>query len=353
MKAVKRLFAVGALVTASVVSAHAESVPLGLVLSGGGAKGAYEVGVWQELQAAGLASNVAVISGTSVGALNAALFATRPDAAEQIWREKMEDVFSINTNRVGESIQKTLNDASNAVEVAKTTGENWRGIVSFILNASLRAADNYVKTAESKDMIVGYVDSTKLANAIDEILPKVWSSEVPVVYATAVEKGGLTSKTWRLNSESYDRRSLMIRASAAFPRAFDTVSIDGKVYVDGGWEEKGGDNVPIAPILDNHLQVKTVIVVYLKDERHINPAQRDRVRSAAEKKGVRLVEIIPSEDIGGSFGGWEGVFDASPETARRLIELGRKDARKVLAEAGIGFGVGQPADSAKEDGGNV
>ena len=67
----------------------------------------------------------------------------------------------------------------------------------------------------------------------------------------------------------------------------------------------------------------------------INPAQRDRVRSVAEKKGVRLMEIIPSEDIGGAFGGWEGMFDASPETARRLIALGRKDARKVLAEAGL------------------
>jgi hypothetical protein len=31
----------------------------------------------------------------------------------------------------------------------------------------------------------------------------------------------------------------------------------------------------------------------------------------------------------------EVVFDASPETARRLIKLGRKDARKVLAEAGM------------------
>ena len=331
MKAVKRLFVVGALVTAFIVFAHAESVPLGLVLSGGGAKGSYEVGIWQELQAAGVSSNVTAISGTSVGALNAALFATRPDAAEQIWREKMEDVFTINTNRVGESIQKTLNDASNAVEVAKTTGENWRGIISFILNTSLRAADNYVKTAESKDMIVGYVDSTKLANAIDEILPKDWSSEVPVVYATEVEKGGLTSKTWRLNSESPARRSLMIRASAAFPHAFDTVSIDGKVYVDGGWEGKGGDNVPIAPILDNHPQIKMIIVVYLKDKNHIKPGQRSRVREAAKKKSVRLVEIIPSEDIGG----WMGVFDASPETARRLIELGRKDARKVLAEAGM------------------
>ena len=53
------------------------------------------------------------------------------------------------------------------------------------------------------------------------------------------------------------------------------------------------------------------------------------------KKGVRLVEIIPTEDIGGAFGGWKGVFDAAPDTAKHLIELGRKDARKALMEAGM------------------
>lgn len=307
--------------------------PLGLVLSGGGAKGAYEVGVWQELQAAGLASNVTVISGTSVGALNAALFATRPDAAEQIWREKMEDVFTINTNRVGESIQKTLNDASNAVEVAKTTGDNWRGLVSFVLSSSLRAVDNYVKTVESKDMIVGYVDSTRMANAIDEVLPKDWPSVAPVVYATAVEKGGLTSKTWRLNSESPDRRSLMIRASAAFPRAFDTVSIDGKVYVDGGWEDKGGDNVPLKPIIEHHSDIKTVLLVYLRDSEHIDAKRREANRKMAEINRIRIFEIVPSENIDGPLK--LGLFDASPETARRLIELGRKDAEQVLRKEGL------------------
>ena len=50
--------------------------------------------------------------------------------------------------------------------------------------------------------------------------------------------------------------------------------------------------------------------------------------------GVRLVEIVPSEDIGGVFG-WQGVFDVSPDTATHLIELGRKDAREKLREAGL------------------
>ena len=58
------------------------------------------------------------------------------------------------------------------------------------------------------------------------------------------------------------------------------------------------------------------------------------LRAMAEAAGVRLVEIVPSEDIGGAFG-WMGVFDPSPETANRLIELGRSDARNALREAGL------------------
>ena len=110
--------------------------------------------------------------------------------------------------------------------------------------------------------------------------------------------------------------------------------IDGRTYIDGGWDWKGGDNVPIGPILENHPGIKTVVVVHLDDAEHLSAARRDRVRAAAETAGVRLVEIVPSEDIGGAFG-WMGVFDSSPETANRLIELGRSDARNALREAGL------------------
>ena len=47
---------------------------IGLVLAGGGGKGAYEVGVWKALNDYGIAQKITVISGTSVGWLNAALF---------------------------------------------------------------------------------------------------------------------------------------------------------------------------------------------------------------------------------------------------------------------------------------
>ena len=43
----------------------------GLVLEGGGARGAYEIGVWMALRQAGI--SIKAIAGASVGALNGAL----------------------------------------------------------------------------------------------------------------------------------------------------------------------------------------------------------------------------------------------------------------------------------------
>ena len=320
----------------AAIAAASEPLPLGLVLSGGGAKGAYEVGVWQELQAAGIASRAKAISGTSVGAINAALFATRPEAAEALWLENMEEVFTLNTNLVAESLQKTVDDASRAVAVAEETGQAWKGWVSFGLSTLFRAAGDYVETVESDAPREGYVDSSKLASVLEWALPREWPDGAPAVYATAFEKGSVKqTATWRLNGEPHERRVQMLRASAAIPLGFDTVEIDGKTYVDGGWESKGGDNVPLEPILEKHPEIKTVVIVYLDDEKHLNKDRFAKNRALADVAKVRLVEIVPSENIGGAFGGWQGVFDASPETARHLIELGRSDARKALTAAGL------------------
>ena len=84
--------------------------------------------------------------------------------------------------------------------------------------------------------------------------------------------------------------------------------------------------------LEKHSDIKTVIVVYLDDVRHIPPGRLVKNLKAAETAGVRLVEIIPSDNIGRGITGWQGVFDASPETAKRLMELGRKDAKRKLRE---------------------
>ena len=58
----------------------------GLVLDGGGARGAYQIGAWKALVEAGVKFNA--VAGTSVGALNGALICMGDvEKAESFWRE--------------------------------------------------------------------------------------------------------------------------------------------------------------------------------------------------------------------------------------------------------------------------
>ena len=66
---------------------------IGLVLDGGGGKGAYQIGVWKALRETGLDQRIAVISGASVGGLNAALMVQGdPEKAEQIWFRELRNL---------------------------------------------------------------------------------------------------------------------------------------------------------------------------------------------------------------------------------------------------------------------
>ena len=60
----------------------------GLVFSGGGAKGAYQIGVWKAMKELHMENWIDRIAGASIGSLNAALFACGDYAmAETAWSE--------------------------------------------------------------------------------------------------------------------------------------------------------------------------------------------------------------------------------------------------------------------------
>lgn len=62
--------------------------PTALLLGGGGAKGAFQIGAWQALAEAGMTTDITTVAGCSVGALNAALFAIGdPAYAKRIWEQ--------------------------------------------------------------------------------------------------------------------------------------------------------------------------------------------------------------------------------------------------------------------------
>lgn len=82
----------------------------GLVLGGGGAKGAYEIGVWKALRE--LDVPIKAVTGTSVGALNGAIIVQGDfDVAYELWTTiSIENVINVEKEIVaaGEGGRKTI-----------------------------------------------------------------------------------------------------------------------------------------------------------------------------------------------------------------------------------------------------
>ena len=65
-----------------------------LVLSGGGAKGSYQIGVWKALRKLNI--KIDIVTGSSIGAINAAMFAqNKYFLAKRLWKKiKTENLFN-------------------------------------------------------------------------------------------------------------------------------------------------------------------------------------------------------------------------------------------------------------------
>ena len=80
-----------------------KDIKIGLVLAGGGAKGAYEVGVYKALRELELVDNIKIISGTSIGAINALFFAMdNPKVIGDSWRNLSYSRFILNQQNTRE-----------------------------------------------------------------------------------------------------------------------------------------------------------------------------------------------------------------------------------------------------------
>jgi NTE family protein len=73
---------------------------IGLVLSGGGARGAYQIGVWRAMRELGLESRIGVVAGASIGAINGALIAQQDwNLALDLWqRVQPNQIFDADFN---------------------------------------------------------------------------------------------------------------------------------------------------------------------------------------------------------------------------------------------------------------
>ncbi len=84
----------------------------GLVLAGGGGKGSYQMGVWKYLCEQGYDQMFRAFAGTSVGALNAALFIQGdPKRAEDVWLSITQE--QILSSKEAEEVKQELEGAQN------------------------------------------------------------------------------------------------------------------------------------------------------------------------------------------------------------------------------------------------
>lgn len=116
----------------------------GLVLSGGGTKGAYQVGVWKALKE--LDINVTAIVGTSIGALNGALFLQDDfsSTVKMYEKIKIDNIMKIE----GINAEKNIFDLSNIFNLASNYKKQ-KGIDNTPLS----------------EMIRQYIDMDKLYNS--------------------------------------------------------------------------------------------------------------------------------------------------------------------------------------------
>ena len=280
---------------------------IGLVLAGGGGRGAYHIGVWKALRETGLDQYVSAISGTSVGGLNAALFLQGDyDKAVHIWENI--SVEKILTPKYGfrQDIQKTLNyDAkkyhgmylyirSGLTEIIRNNLD-----MSVFDNSDKNCYMTCRRTNNEKDMD-SYMEPFHQPNG------------------TKACRKYVNGKATYFNMRNFlpDERENILLATSAMPFIFPKEKIGGYYYMDGG----SADNLPVKPLYEEE-KCEIIVVVHLTTNAELTEIKKEDYPNAV------ILEIRPKQEQGGLFA---GTLDFDAENAKRRIQQGYDDSIAML-----------------------
>ncbi len=206
-----------------------------LVLQGGGALGAYQVGVYQALHERGIEPDWVI--GTSIGAINGALIVGNPPER----RLQALDAFWTRMQRPDLPAQQWL-QASLAMW-AQGASIMTHGIPGFFEPNTRAWGGVYAKVGVEQ---ASFYSTTPLHKTLQALVDtRLLQSGRPrlTVGAVSVVHGQMhyfDSRTGPLQLQH-------IMASAALPPAFPAVRIDGEAYWDGGLYS----NTPIEAVMDD------------------------------------------------------------------------------------------------------
>ncbi len=255
-----------------------------IALEGGGAKGAYEVGVWQALEEAEIKYNA--VSGTSVGALNGAMMVMRDmEGAVRAWKDiRLSDVIDLEGDQE-ENLHKVLNGEVDLHDIQELIPQ----ALDIIRNRGLDVAPLRAWVHE----------------VVDE--KKIKESDVEFFVSTVslTDKKGLEVK---VNDLPEDEICDMLLASAYHP-SFRLEKLGGKYYADGGFV----DTLPLHVLVENGY--KDIIAVRIPGH---GIERRFRI-----PEDVNITLISTNSDLG-------GVLNFDAEQSRRNMLIGYLDAKRVL-----------------------
>lgn len=239
---------------------------VGLVLSGGGAKGAYQVGVVRAL--AEMEIQVDAVSGASIGSLNAAMVSGSPnltyaaEGMEAVWKALSGDDHPLKLDAIA------LSWKFGSALASVYGGDIGKLLVSTV--APQMPESGLCCSKHVLSLLQKYLPLDSLSTGLPfwvSVYPSDGFKTDMLNIAKAI-LGGDTKESEFLHINKManaDSRVRALLASAAIPLAFPRQKIDGKLYVDGGiggWKKSSG-NTPIQPLLDfgcNH-----VLVTHLSD----------------------------------------------------------------------------------------
>lgn len=255
---------------------------IGLVFAGGGSRGAYQIGVWKALIELGIDKYIEVVSGTSIGALNAMLFLQGDlNLAEEIWSNLTKDEIM------------PLDEKELIV----------KGILFFLGAKNMAFIKKYIP-----NVVKG---GTLSREGLNDILKKINFNKIKNSkikgYATCTSIPEIKAQYFNINKYSVDDIKQILYATSAVPLVYDSPIIEDISYLDGGIV----DNVPIQPVYGESCDI--IIVVQLS---------ADSIIDKAMYPNTNIIEINSAEGEGPDL---KGMMDFDTDIIRKRISKGYKD----------------------------
>jgi NTE family protein len=261
---------------------------LALVLTGGGARGAYQVGVLKYLASRHPDLSPGILTGVSAGGINATHLAARGETfadsvAEltRLWRSlRIDDVFRVNPINLTSLVARWG---------LRLIGGGMRGTPN---------ARSLVDTAPLRELLVGAFNATSDGN-IPAVAKRLGTDTLHALALTASSYSTGQSVTWVQDRETCSvltweqpppqnlAASLHIDhvlASSALPFFFPAVQIDGTWYGDGGIRL----NAPLSPAI--HLGASRIVAVSTRWQR--TRLERDRPTNSPYPPPVQVAGVL-------------------------------------------------------------